>query len=45
MKKSKFRDSTKSLCQKNSSNNIQDRMNMVKEKNNEEHQTRVQKQN
>ena len=33
MKKSKFRDTAKSLRQKNSSNNIQDRPDMVKEKN------------
>ena len=45
MEKSELGDSTKSLHQKDSLNNVQGRLDIVKKKNDEEYQTRVQKQN
>ena len=45
MKKSELRDPIKSFRQKDSPNNIQGRVDIVKEKNDEDHQTSIQKQN
>ena len=45
MEKSELGNSTKSLHQKDSLNNVQGRLDIVKKKNDEEYQTRVQKQN